>query len=57
MEICCNGGADVLSPGDSEGARSIGCVEEAGNVRSGAVIVGAVDARICGFLVGTGGDD
>ena len=55
--MCCNGGADVLGPVDSEGAGGIGGVEEAGDVGSGAVTVGAVNAGIWGFLVGIRGDD
>ena len=57
MKICYNGGADVLGSADSEGDGGTGGVEEAGNVRSGAVTAGVVDAGIWGSLVGTGGDD
>ena len=57
MEICCNGGADVLGPADSEGDGGTGGAEEAVDVGSGAVTVGAVDAGIWGSSVGTGGDD
>ena len=39
MEICCNGGADVLGPADSEGAGGTGSAEEAGDIGSGAVTV------------------
>ena len=56
-EICCNGGADVLGPPDSEGAGGIEGAKEAGDVGSGAVTAGAVDAGNWGSSVGTGGDD
>ena len=46
MEICCNGGADVLGPANSEGAEGIGGAEEASDVGSGAVTAGAVNAGI-----------
>ena len=35
MEICCNGGVDVLGPVDSEGAGGTGGAEKVGDVRSG----------------------
>ena len=57
MEICCNGGPDVLGPADSEGAGGTGSVEEAGDVRSEVVTARAVDAGIWGSSIGTRGDD
>ena len=57
MEIFYNGGADVMGPADSKGARGIGDVEEASDVGSGAVTAGAMDTRIRGSSVGTRGDD
>ena len=46
MEICCGGGANVLSPTNVVGAGGIGGVEDAKNVGNGAMIVGAVDGAI-----------
>ena len=57
MEICCNGGADILGPVDSEGAGGTEAAEEVCDVRSGAMTAGAVDARIWGSSIGIRGDD
>ena len=57
VEICCNGGADVLGPADSEGAGGIGGAREASDVGSGAVAAGVVDVGIWGSSVGTRGGD
>ena len=46
MEICCNGGANILGPADSEGAGGTGGVGEAGDVGSGVMSAGVVDAGI-----------
>ena len=46
IKICWSGGADVLGPAEFEGAGGTEGTEEAGDVGSGAVTVGAVDTGI-----------
>ena len=46
MEICCNGGADVLGPDDFEGAGGTKGAEEAGDGGSGTVTARDMDAGI-----------
>ena len=55
MDICCGGGADVLSPAESVGARGIGGEEDAGAVGNGAVTVGAADGAIWGSSISFAG--
>ena len=46
MEICCDGGADVLGPTNAVGAGGTGGAEDADDVGNGAVTVGATDGAI-----------
>ena len=46
MEICCGGGADVLSPTNAVGAGVTEGVEDASDVGNGVVTAGAVDDAI-----------
>ena len=49
------GGAEVLGPVESEGTRGTGGAEDAGDVGSGTMTGGVVDARIWGSSDGTVG--
>ena len=55
MEICCDGGADVLSPSHAVGAVGIGGEGDAGDVGSGAVTAGAAVGAIWGSSVSSAG--
>ena len=55
MEICCGGGANVLSQTDAVGAGVTRGAEDADNVGNGAVTVGATDGAIWGSSVSSAG--
>ena len=57
IEIDCMGGAEVLSPAESEGTGGIGGAEEAGDAGSGTVTDGDVETGILGSSSGTAGGD
>ena len=55
IEICCGGGADVLSPTDAVGVGGTGGAEDAGDVSNGTVTAGAADGAIWGSSVSSAG--
>ena len=55
MEICCDGGADVLGPSNTVGDGGTGGVGDAGDVWNEAVVVGAGGGAIWGSSVSSTG--
>ena len=55
MEICCGGGADVLSPTDAIGVGGTGGAEDADDVGNGAMTTGVADGAIWGSCVSSAG--
>ena len=55
MEICCGGGADVLSPTDVVGAEGTRGADDVDDVGNGAVTAGVADGAIWGSFVSSTG--